>query len=295
MKIDFVTVAFRNDPTDLVDLMVGLVEGAAKAGVEAEVQLVINDDSADAIPEAIEHTRIHFGHGNVGFAAGITIGTRAGTGDYIIYVNPDCIADADSVASFIRMIHPSGISVPRLLNAEGEVDHYAYENWTFSPGRKLSEWQCRRFFRKLTSDALPEFAKAPGAFLGMPRDVAEKLASPFDSSFFLYAEDRDMTDRARNLGIPVQLVRVDISHIGGVSGVGINPMVQFCKVDGSLRVAHRRFGRLGALLYSLDVRLIRLLKRQSDNNATTRAVRRWSASGYSDPGRIRDEEFLWAK
>lgn len=289
--VDFVTVAYRNDSQLLTSLIHELLAGSTLAGYEPRVHIVLNDESHMEPPS--EACTVHAGQGNVGFAAGIKVGVQAGSAEYIVVVNPDCAVTKETVAAFLKNLSPVGVTVPRLLREDGTFDYFAYENWTFTIGRKLSEWLCGKYLSTQLSGELPRYAKAPGAFLGMPRDVAEKLASPFDTAYLLYAEDRDMSDRARKSGIPLQLVPVDIPHIGGVSGRGISNFIEYCKSDGSLRVAYRRLGRMGAAAYALDLRTVHVLKRSRDRDGAKRAVRRWSQSGFSDPGRIRDEELAW--
>lgn len=287
-SLSFVIVAFHNEPSSLAALCNHLLEVARDAGVPADVQLVVNDDSAI---NASTGVHVHQGHGNVGFARGVRMGVQAASGDYVISLNPDCWPDSHMLHAFLLALRPScGILVPRLMDAAGDFDHYAYENWTFTPGRKWSERLCSRHLGDLPEGPLPTWAKAPGAFLGMERQVALDLG-PFDDHFFLYAEDRDFSDRARTAGHTIRfLPHVEIQHIGGVSGTAVQPVVVASKADGYLRIASRRFGRIGVALAGLDVTLLAARSRlHGDKNGwrpSLRIVRRWIANRLAETDRL---------
>ncbi len=287
--IDFVVVAFRNDVIELEALTTSLAAHARGGGVI----LVANDDADYRVPG---RTRVVQGQGNIGFAAGVRLGVQHSDADFVVVVNPDCIVTESAMARFVDRLRPGcGILVPKLLDEHGAFDYYPYENWTFSIGRKLAEARCRRELAASTDEALPPFAKIPGAFVGFERSVAVALDHPFDSAFFLYAEDRDLTDRARRRNIPIRfLADVEVTHLGGLSGTSVSHLVEICKADGSMRVASRRLGRLGAALFSADLLVLgaakRLLRRPIDTAAHRAAMGRWWRKGLADPGPLTEAQ-----
>ncbi|WP_213576695.1 glycosyltransferase [Rhodococcus sp. USK13] len=290
-SVSFVIVAFRNNVDHLVRLCESLLVAADSLKMPAQVLLVLNDDPA--FPRTSNVTVIQ-GHGNVGFAAGIEKGVLASVGEYLVFVNPDCETNVEEFKRFLSEVRlDGGIAIPMLYNSIGEFDYMPYENWTFTPGRMLSARLCRRL-SAINEPRLPKYAKISGAFVGMERQVALQLGTPFDTAFFLYAEDRDMTDRVRAAGIPITLLRnVRITHIGGESGKSVSELVARCKADGSLRVAYRRFGRPGALLFAIDQWLLDgikyLLGRSSPRSANAWSARRWREANYFDPGPLTQE------
>ncbi|MCL2536234.1 MAG: glycosyltransferase, partial [Nocardiaceae bacterium] len=255
---------------------------------DTEVVVVANDDSD---LHHISGVRVVHGHGNVGFAAGIGLGVEAASGLFVVLVNPDCEPDVEQFARFID--HASAdrrIIMPLLFDGSGRFDYMPYENWTFTIDRTVSEYLCRTRLLRSAGREIPRYAKISGAFVGMPREVAVELDCPFDDAYFLYAEDRDMTDRARRLGIPLQLLSdVTVTHVGGESGKSVSSLVERCKADGSLRVAYRRFGRGGAVLFALDLLALdgvkRLLRRPAAADDHRWAATRWLRNGFRDPGR----------
>ena len=290
-SIGFVVVAFRNDIDQLKVLCNSLLSAAHSLKFRPKVILVLNDNSI--FPDN-PYVNIIQGHGNIGFAAGIKKGVLASSDDYTVLVNPDCRPDDAEFKKFLNEIAPGrGILIPMLHKSSGNFDYMPYENWTFTLGRMISARLCRRL-PAINEGSLPKYAKISGAFVGMERRKALDLDAPFDTAFFLYAEDRDMTDRVRAAGIPISLLKnVHITHDGGESGKSVSELVARCKADGSLRVAYRRYGRAGALVFSIDQWLFdnlkRLLGRPSPRRANAWSADRWRRARFSDPGPLTQE------
>ncbi len=166
MHVDFVTVTYRNDPVQVRRLAASLVRGAATARLTASVWVVANDDVVPTDLPAGCHTIQ--GQGNIGFAAGVAAGIRQTSGDVVVAVNPDCDPHEDAVAAFLSQLAPLSVSVPILVDAAGRVDTRPYSQWTYSPGRKLSEHRAARYLAvPRPGGPLPRYMKAPGAFLAI--------------------------------------------------------------------------------------------------------------------------------
>lgn len=278
--VDFIMVCFRNDPADLNKLASILLAGATLAGRSAQVTFVVNDDAPLAASDGI---RIIAGQGNIGFGAGINAGVRTTVAPYVVLVNPDCEPDDNAIAEFLTYLVPGcGLLTPLIVDGNGRADYEIYEQWTFTPARRVSAEVCARHLQSLgpektgVASDLPRFAKLPGTFVGAETTVARELDAPFSEDFFLYGEDRDLTIRARRAGIPVRLVRdVRIHHIGGVSG-GRSEAISKCKADSLIRIAHRRYGRIGVYVAILDMWCVaRLGRGQISREAAGWAARRW--------------------
>lgn len=278
--VDFIMVCFRNDPADLNRLAGVLLAGAALAGRSAQVTFVVNDSAPLAVTDGI---RIITGQGNIGFGAGINAGVRTTVAPYVVLVNPDCEPDETAIAEFLSYLVPGcGLLTPLIVDENGVADYQIYEQWTFTPTRRVSAEVCARHLRSFgpektgVASDLPRFSKLPGTFVGAEATVARELDAPFSEDFFLYGEDRDLTIRARRAGIPVRLVRdVRIHHIGGVSG-GKSEAISKCKADSLIRIAHRRYGRVGVYAAIADMWCVAKLGRgQISREAAVWASRRW--------------------
>lgn len=259
-SVSFIVLAYRNPVAELRALFSACINGASGAGVPSKCILVSNDDDFD--PGLLPEAKVLVGHGNVGFAAGIKIGMMEADTEFVVIANPDSMTSAEDVSEFVsQLIVQSGVLVPVLREETGEIAYASYEDWVFSAGRKVAKRVCRRFLYSDTADVLPRWVKICGAFVGMPTALATKYG-PFDDAFFIYGEDRDLTQRLRRDLVPMRLVReVSVTHIGGVSGGGMDRELAIFRADSALRVAYRRYGALGVCLKKLDLMFEALCKR----------------------------------
>jgi GT2 family glycosyltransferase len=270
---------------ELNTLIAVLLDAGERSGLSTSAVLVVNDDS-DA--SGVQGAHVVQGHGNIGYSAGVSVGVREIVSDYVCIVNPDCIADlTEFVKLFKSMQARDGITVPILLNDHGVADYVTYEDWVFTPGRKIAERRCKNFLLNSEESVLPAFVKVPGTFLCMPTSIAHALGGPFDASFFLYGEDRDLTYRARRLNVGLYLDRgVRIGHVGGVSGVTVSSLVSRSQVDGAIRIAFRRYGPFGAYACIADTMCVAILKsilrRDRQLDPAWWGTRRWFGAWYRE-------------
>lgn len=297
-SIAYVIVTYCNDPIEIHDLTDSLLRPTTEAGFDASVYLVVNDS---AVYQESPAVKVISGQGNIGFARGVEIGVKEANEEYIICVNPDCQIAAEDLLLFLDAASlEHQIQVPILNDANGHFDYLPYEYWTYTPTRVVNALRCSKMLGQVRTTSkrvkLPRYAKISGAFIGLSRQLALELDAPFDTDFYLYAEDRDLTRRVRRLGIPIWLnLSCSVLHEGGVSGRSVSNMVAMSKTDGSLRFAYRKYGRAGAALYALDELLTdcskRLLGRSVHRSPRKVAAVRWMQSRFCDPGPL-DGEIL---
>lgn len=293
--VDFVLVGFRNSSEELARLVAALVESAGNIDVSSKAFVVLNDDSPWTPMPQVEVIQ---GQGNVGFAAGVSLGVHASTADFVVMVNPDCEPDVEQFSKFLTELRPGcGVIVPLLCDAGGRVDFTPYENWTYTLGRQISAVVTKRFLLHSTKERLPAFVKVPGAFIGMERVLALRFGSPFDSAYFLYGEDRDLTNRLNRAAVPMRLLReVTITHIGGGSGTTVSALVERSKSDSAMRIAYRRYGKVGAILAAVDLIGVGWIKQTRGDRGLLPprlwAIRRWSSKRFDEPGPLAEANFI---
>lgn len=281
-SVNVVIVAFHNSASEVSELFNIISQAGQDAGMVMSTTLVVNDENSYVCSP---DTTVISGHGNIGFSAGIALGVRSVESDYVLIMNPDCVITKQNIERlFTRLNSNCGILVPILEMSPGKVDINIYQSWVFTPARQISKLACKKFLLRSTSEAFPRFVKAPGTFLLMKTSVALLLDAPFDDSFYLYGEDRDMTFRARAMGIPMTLVRdVVIGHPGGASARKVSSLVARSQADGMLRVAYRRYGPLGLHLMKLNILVEAAVKDFLRGTKLMRsrrwAIRRWRHRG----------------
>jgi GT2 family glycosyltransferase len=170
---------------------------------------------------------------NEGFATGVNLGVARGRAEYVLLLNPDCVADGDAIDRLIAFAagrrHVAVVG-PRVLNADGTVQGSArrFPGWsTFIAGR--SSWLTRHFpgnpLSRWNLPALEETATpvqvdwVSGACMLIRRDAFESVHG-MDEQFFLYWEDADLCKRLSQHGWPTMyLPTVTIVHAGGRSSI----------------------------------------------------------------------------
>lgn len=170
---------------------------------------------------------------NEGFATGVNLGAARGRAEYVLLLNPDCVADGEALerlVSFAAEQHNVAVVGPRILNPDGTVQGSArrFPGWsTFIAGR--SSWLTRHFpGNPLSRWNLPAFEETTrpvdvdwvsGACMLIRRHAFESVGG-MDEQFFLYWEDADLCKRlCQNGWRTTYLPTATIVHAGGRSSV----------------------------------------------------------------------------
>lgn len=208
-----------------------LVEGCAEALraelPEAEVVLVDNgaDDTRLAeVAAKLPNSQLIAGHGNVGYARGNNLGARMAKGTHILIMNPDTrivSIDTQQLTEVLGDV-PFGLVTPLHIEENGA------RRFHIAPGRN--------WFRELIAQHIWELLRARewrgggsrwsgsmdvrnpwvgGSIFLARRDEFLRMGG-LDERFFIYYEDRDLSDRYRSAGLPIRMNScVTATHMGG--------------------------------------------------------------------------------
>ncbi|WP_080606077.1 glycosyltransferase [Rhodococcus opacus] len=294
VSIDVVVVCFNSDPELLTACLSSVKRSYQRANVDGRIILV--DNNSEVAVEKSEFSRgctIVTLDSNVGFGAASNVGVQSSTADCTLILNPDaCISDdallhiAEAVADW-----PSALFCG-WLEKSGSVQVDAFYDWEFSTSRLLRR---RSNIRRLmaasaNSRYVPVEKVCGGALFALNRTLLE--FGPFDSKFFLYGEDADLSRRAKNAGINLFAVPgMVVGHVGAASQVKYGELVERARADAAIRLAayHRR--RVVSLLQRLELIIITLAglivggKSSSSNRARLarlKEVRRWGLASDRD-------------
>lgn len=166
---------------------------------------------------------------NLGFARGCNLGLRSTRGDLVLFLNPDCIVERDTLARMRAVLeeHPeAGMAGPLILNPDG-TEQAGCRRSVPTPWRSLLRTigLARLFPRDayvLAGQPLPA-GPAPvdaisGAFMLVRRGALEEVG-PLDERYFLHCEDLDWCMRFREAGRAVLFVPgVTVVHHKGHCG-----------------------------------------------------------------------------
>ncbi|HEV8119096.1 MAG TPA: glycosyltransferase family 2 protein [Thermoanaerobaculia bacterium] len=205
-----IIVVAHNDESDL-PISVG--SALAQRGVEVET-IVVDNASADRSRESVRRAgngavRLIESPENVGFAAAMNLGIAESRGRYVLALNPDCRLEPDFAAVLAARLDARpdlGSASGRLIRAAGPG--LAPASLLDSAG--IYRTATGRHFDRgsgQTADGLymaeEEVFGASGAAGFYRRDALDSArisTGIFDSDFFLYREDADLSWRLQNLG-----------------------------------------------------------------------------------------------
>jgi N-acetylglucosaminyl-diphospho-decaprenol L-rhamnosyltransferase len=203
-------------------------------GLDAEVVVVDNasgDGTAEMVRDEFPAVRLLALDENLGFAAGVNLAADAAEGEFLLLLNPDTEVHEGAVERIVEFAraHPQhGLYGGRTLWPDGRV--CAGSCWG-----QPSLWSLVCFATMLSSvfkgsrlfdpeslggwerDSVREVGIVTGCLLLAPRTVWERLGG-FDTRFFMYGEDADLSMRAWAAGYrPAITPDCVITHEVGVS------------------------------------------------------------------------------
>ena len=205
---------------------------AAIGDLRAEVVVVDNasaDDSADIA--STYDVRVVRNPTNVGYARAMNQALADTEAPVLLALNPDTAPPPGSLAALVERLHAeptAGVVVPRLVHADGRLQHSAYRFPSvplaavvcFVPPR----WQRGRIGRRWWLEgAAPHDRSGPvdwaiGAVHAVRREALDG-APPYSERWFMYAEDVELCWRLARRGWSTVLAAdVDVPHVGNAAG-----------------------------------------------------------------------------
>lgn len=207
MSVDVVVVSYNSG-----DTLRGCVEPLA--GVDGVNVIVVDNASPDDPLPTIADLPVQTIRAprNGGFSYGCNLGANAGTGEYVLFLNPDAVlapADLQRLVDLLEADRRLGAAGPKILGGEGEL--------LFSRRREprlRTTFANALFLHRVLPRAAwtDEMVRDPdayeragdsewlsGACLFVRRTALEQIGG-FDEGYFLYCEDTDICVRLRAAG-----------------------------------------------------------------------------------------------
>ena len=174
---------------------------AAVARVLPDAERIVVDNASSDNTRALAEgagARVLARELNEGFGRACNVGAAEAKGAFVLFVNPDVqLTEVDTLeleALFAR--RPFGLAAPALSTRGRWIGDYFDNTLRALRPRELSTWEAPP--RNVNGDA----AWASGEILLVRRDEFLRLGG-FDPRFFLYYEDRDLSARYREAGLPI--------------------------------------------------------------------------------------------
>lgn len=154
-------------------------------------------------------------HQNRGFSRGCNLGAKQAQGEYLLFLNPDCVVNEKALERIIEVLEADesiGIVGPKLTNLEGK----AYSSCNMPPSRSsapivysfLNRWLSKlsivqNYWLHFKPPAVAtDVGTVSGAAMGIRKEVFDKV-NGFDERFFLYWEEFDLAIRVSKNGYRV--------------------------------------------------------------------------------------------
>jgi N-acetylglucosaminyl-diphospho-decaprenol L-rhamnosyltransferase len=183
---------------------------------------------------------------NPGFAVGCNQGARASSSPWLLFLNPDCLVETDTLTRLTectRRYEQLGVLGALLVDAQGFPDRASLRRDPLPARAIASALGLDRFdaFDGVPI-SLPPCSREPiqgdaisGALMLVKRD-AFTAARGFDEGYFMHAEDLDLCRRIRELGFEVWCdPAIRVVHVKGVSSRRRPFRVALAKHRGLLR------------------------------------------------------------
>ncbi len=218
------------------ELLTQSVRSVLASTISVEVHVVDNasiDDSLLMLQQAIPHDKpvqIIKNTQNLGFAQAANLALPYTTGQYLLFLNPDCLIPPDTLAQFVSVMEKNlqaGMAGCLVRNPDGS-EQAGCRRSVPSPWRTLVRIfhldklfpHSKRFKNfVLTSQPLPtepvEIEGISGACMFVRRTALD-VVGPMDESYFLHCEDLDwfMRFRAKHLRI-LFIPEIEVVHLKG--------------------------------------------------------------------------------
>jgi hypothetical protein len=257
--VSIVIVNF-NAGARLADCVTSIVD----SGCPAQIIVVDNASEDDSIQRleagygGLENLRIMRNGANLGFARACNIGTKLAACQYILYLNPDCVIDGNTLPALVNGLKKrpdAGMAGGMLINPDG-TEQAGGRRAVPSPWRALIRltglYRLKNRYPRIFADFLQHHEKVPdadmeieatsGACMMVPRKVISDVGG-FDEGYFLHVEDLDLCMRVREKGWKIIFVPgAKVVHLKGVCGLDRPIFVEWHKHRGLMRF-YRKFFR----------------------------------------------------
>ena len=196
---------------------------------------------------------------NLGFAAGCNLGIKNSTAPILLFLNPDCVVEPDTLATLLdsmRKNPQAGMAGGLLVNPD-DTEQPGGRRAIPTPWRSFvrafglvrfaDRWPSLFYDFHLHKQPLPEqpveVEAISGACMMVRRDVMDDVGL-WDEGYFLHCEDLDWCMRFRQKGWKILFVpNAKITHALGACGKDRKIFVEWHKHKGMIRFYRKFFRR----------------------------------------------------
>jgi GT2 family glycosyltransferase len=245
------------------ELLSSCVDSLMNCSFEIEIIIVDNASKDESIHQL--HARfpgenkltVFQNEKNLGFAVACNQGSSIATGDFLLYLNPDCLVEPETIPALLQCLQNDpqvGMAGGLILNPDGSEQRGCrrtvptpWKSLINSLGlQTLSRLNPQVFsdFR-LDREPVPEQAVAVDAISGACMLVSRAALAdvgPLDEGYFLHCEDLDWCMRFRQRGWKIMFVpQARLYHSKGACSSSRPVFVEWSKHKGMVRFSRKFF------------------------------------------------------
>jgi len=181
---------------------------------------------------------------NNGFGAGNNLGAKKALGKFLVFVNPDTMADPRWLHELIKPLHKTGIVTtskivlmqdPKLINTCGNTLHFTGLGFVNKYLENASDYHSNF-----------EVDGISGAAFAMRKTDYECLGG-FDEDFFMYMEDVELSWRIKSAGISI--ICAANSIVQHNYNLKVGPDKIFALEKGRFFILRKHFRKLDWILF----------------------------------------------
>ena len=222
------------------------------ASSDNSIRLLENEFGSDSRLTIIQNGR------NLGFSSANNVALKHARGDFILFLNPDCLIKPDTISRLLAVFEEdpeAGMIGCRVLNPDG-TEQKGCRRRVPTPWRTFVRVLGLSYFTRSTewlqgfdmsSEPLPDSPVPVDAISGSLMLVSRKAlddVGPLDEGYFLHCEDLDWCMRFNLKGYKVLFVPdVDVTHYQGFSSKQRPVRVMWHMHKGMMRFYNKFFLR----------------------------------------------------
>lgn len=267
--VDLSIVIVNWNTCDLLAECLRSIDRTVRSADELSVEVWVVDNASTDASVTMVHSQFSWvklieNAKNVGFAAANNQAIRKASGRYVVLLNSDTVIHPGALATLVNFMEgmpQSGACCPRLLNADGSLQHACHPMLT--PGREFWRllflervWPRATYPLEAWDNTQPHRVEAIKGACLLLRQAALAQIGLLDERYFMYTEEVDLCYRLHMAGWELWYVpQAAVTHLGGGSSRQIaeemyvqlyRSKLQFYRKFGSDREAQR-----AKLLYAL--------------------------------------------
>lgn len=199
-----VVVAHDSGP-DLRSCLDSIRREAEAAGVRAEL-IVVDNASVDGAADDLDDVTVLRNPSNRGYGAAANQGFRQGSGDTVLFLNPDATLEPGSLGVLLTALEGAALAAPRLELPDGSTQESPRAFYDLAsvlarrtPFGRTAAGRRAAAAHVPIADERASVDWVTGAAMVLRRDAVGD-AGPFDERYFLYFEDVDLCRRLHASG-----------------------------------------------------------------------------------------------